>query len=293
MFSDTHFHFHLMTDGDEVKGSESLRGLAKENPFFMMDIGTRCDDLEERILHFEKSLSHLTADEKKRVESFFYFSAGIWPDIEEIKDRERCVKLLENQIVSYKKNKGESHHFAAIGECGLDHHWNPSNPDGRNEADFDSDIYKGEHELFVMQLNLARKMNLPVVVHSRDAFENTISCIDEAGWHNGIIHCWSYGIDEARAFVDRGWYIALGGATTYTKKSRMEQMHKVINFIPADRLLLETDAPYLAPVPMRGHPNTPLYINHTYEFIASQRNMTVQELSDLVDSNCRRLFHLD
>ena len=87
---------------------------------------------------------------------------------------------------------------------------------------------------------------LPVIVHSRDAFEDTLECINNIGYHNGIIHCYSYGIEEARTFLDLGWYIALGGGITYTKKSKLEQMQELIRFIPSDRLLTETDAPYLA-----------------------------------------------
>ncbi|MEE3314778.1 MAG: TatD family hydrolase [Treponema sp.] len=291
MYSDTHFHFVKMCEGDESRGADFFRDAAAYNPFFMMDIGTKCDDLAARISFVEKSLS-LLGDAKLEpdVRRSLFFTAGIWPSAEEIRDRENCVRELERQIAAFQDNSRGFHKLAAVGECGLDHHWNKAGVDSRDEADFDKDTLEGERELFIMQMALARKLNLPVVVHSRDAFEDTISCMDEADFGHGIVHCYSYGKDEAKAFLDRGWHIALGGAVTYTKKRNMDAMADLIRFIPEDRLLLETDAPYLAPVPMRGKPNTPLYIRHTYEFIAGIRGVTVEDLCRTVDDNCGSLF---
>ena len=143
-----------------------------------------------------------------------------------------------------------------------------------------------------MQIQLAKEMNLPVIVHSRDAFEDTLKCIKEVGYHNGIIHCYSYGFEEAQAFLDLGWYISLSGSVTYTKKNKMEEMEKMIQSIPNHRLLCETDAPYLAPVPMRGKTNTPILVEHTYNFVAACKKMPVEELSNLVDKNIKDLFKI-
>ena len=183
-------------------------------------------------------------------------------------------------------------HVIAIGECGLDHHWNPSGADGRTESDFDEQIYRGERELFQAHIELARELDLPVIVHSRDAYEDTLDCIKNIGYDNGIIHCYSYGIDEARTFLDRGWYIALGGGITYTKKSKLEQMEELIRFIPDDRLLTETDAPYLAPVPFRGQPNTPVLVEHVFNFLAQVRSVSLLVLNQTVDENIKRLFKI-
>ena len=127
------------------------------------------------------------------------------------------------EFVGIEKIENSGTKIIAIGECGLDHHWNIANPDKRNLDDFSDELFKGEEELFEMQIALAKKMNLPVIVHSRDAFEQTLSCIKNSGYNNGVIHCYSYGIEEAKEFLDLGWYIALGGGVTYTKKSKMEQ----------------------------------------------------------------------
>ena len=283
MFSDTHFHFKMMTEERGVDGVEVLTTMAQRDCFFGLDIGTRAGDLQGRQLAVEKCIAGITdAQLADKARSFMYFTAGIWPDVESIKDRENQVKLLRESITPDS--------IIAVGECGLDHHWNPSGEDGRCEEDFDEQVYRGERELFEAQIELAHELKLPVIVHSRDAFEDTLECINNVGYHNGIIHCYSYGIDEARAFLDLGWYIALGGGITYTKKSKLEQMSELIRFIPSDRLLTETDAPYLAPVPFRGQANSPVLVEHVFNYIAQARGITVDELNATVDSNIKSLF---
>ncbi|MBQ2552562.1 MAG: TatD family hydrolase [Treponema sp.] len=290
MFSDSHFHLMTMDGGNAECGKQILSDYADLNPAFGVDIGTKCGDLSVRVRHAEECLSLMDDEKKSAVSSFLCFTAGIWPSVNEIKTREESIRTLEKQICDFEKENHFKKHIVAIGECGLDHHWNPSNPDARTEDDFDDEVYAGERELFLMQIQLAKKLDLPVIVHSRDAFDETLSCIDEAGWHNGIIHCYSYGIEEARKFIDRGWYIAFGGGTTYTKKSRMEDMKNLLRYVPSDRILLETDAPYLSPVPLRGKPNVPVNVRFTYEFIASCREVSVEDLCGTVDENLRILF---
>ena len=283
MFSDTHFHFKMMTQERGVDGVEVLTIMAQRDCFFGLDIGTRAGDLQGRQLAVEKCIAGMTDTQlADKAHSFMYFSAGIWPDVESIKDRENQVKLLRESITPDS--------IIAVGECGLDHHWNPSGEDGRCEEDFDEQVYRGERELFEAQIEFARELKLPVIVHSRDAFQDTLECINNIGYHNGIIHCYSYGIEEARTFLDLGWYIALGGGITYTKKSKLEQMQELIRFIPSDRLLTETDAPYLAPVPFRGQANSPVLVEHVFNYIAQARGITVDELNTAVDSNIKSLF---
>lgn len=153
-------------------------------------------------------------------------------------------------------------------------------------------MFDAERELFEMQLEYAKELNLPVIIHSRDAFQDTLDCIKNVGYDNGIIHCYSYGVEEAKAFLDRGWYISFSGGVTYTKKSKMEAMKELLLLIPEDRILLETDSPYLAPVPLRGQMNTPVNVEHTYKYIAEIRGVEVEKLSDTVDSNVKTLFKL-
>ena len=296
MFSDTHFHFHMMTEERGVNGVEVLSALAARNTFFGLDIGTHCDDLATRQACVEQAISQISDSVlAERARDFMYFSAGIWPDVGAMHDRDNQMKVLRQSIeaaVSGGDHDTLHRKVVAVGECGIDHHWNPSGEDGRCESDFDEQTYRGERELFEAHLELARELKLPVIVHSRDGFEDTLDCLKNVGYDNGIIHCYSYGIDEARAFLDRGWYIAFGGAVTYNKKTKLEAVKELLKFVPADRFLCETDAPYLAPVPLRGTVNTPVNVEHVYNFIAEVRGCMPEELSELVDKNIKSLFQL-
>ena len=298
MFSDTHFHFnHTTIDGfmgTTANGVEFLTKMAERNCFFGLDIGTECDDLLNREATLDTSISQIK-DVKlaDKVRNFLYFAAGIWPSPEAIKDRHNQMKILKEQIEAAEKSGDQDtlhRKILALGEFGLDHHWNPAGVDGRCESDFDQAMFDGEKELCKMQLELAQNLKLPAIIHSRDAFEDTMECIKEVGYNNGIIHCYSYGADEAKAFLDAGWYISFSGSVTYTKRSKMEKMIELIKTVPDDRILLETDSPYLAPVPLRGTINTPVNVEHTYRFIAQIRETTPEALSDLVDSNVKKLF---
>lgn len=294
MFSDTHFHFKMMTEERGVDGVDTLSTMATRDCFFGLDIGTRAGDLVGRQFAVEKCIAAISDSHlADKARTFMYFTAGIWPDVDSIKDRENQMKILRESVLAAAKDKDQDtlhRRVIAIGECGLDHHWNPSGADGRCEDDFDEQIFRGERELFQAQIELARDLNLPVIVHSRDAYEDTLDCIKNCGYDKGIIHCYSYGIEEARSFLDRGWYIALGGGITYTKKSKLEQMEELIRFIPQDRLLTETDAPYLAPVPFRGQANTPVLVEHVFNYIAKVRGLSLEALNSLVDENIKRLF---
>ena len=294
MFSDTHFHFKMMTTERGLDGVETLSAMAARNTFFGLDIGTHSDDLAERQACVEQAIAGMADNGlAAKARDFMYFTAGIWPDVGAIHDRDNQMKVLRQSIEAAAS--GGDHDtlhrkIVAVGECGIDHHWNPSGEDGRCESDFDEQTYRGERELFEAHLELARELKLPVIVHSRDGFEDTLDCLKNVGYDNGIIHCYSYGIDEARAFLDRGWYIAFGGAVTYNKKAKLEAVKELLKFVPADRFLCETDAPYLAPVPLRGTVNTPVNVEHVYNFIAEVRGCTPEALSELVDENIKNLF---
>lgn len=300
MYSDTHFHFEHTTDRDNgenpVNGTEILEEMAKRNCFFGLDIGTESDDLLRRQACLDNAIAQIKDTRlAEKARKFVYFSAAIWPSPEEITNRHESMKILKQQIET-AENSGDNdtlnRKIIAIGECGLDHHWNPSGIDGRCESDFNQKMYDTERELFEMQLEFAKEQNLPVIIHSRDAFEETLDCIKNIGYCNGIIHCYSYGTEEAKAFLENGWHISFSGSVTYTKKRKMPEMEELLKLIPDDRILCETDSPYLAPVPFRGKTNTPLFIEHTYRFIAEARKTSPEKLSETVDSNIKKLFNL-
>ncbi len=292
MFSDTHFHFHYLVErGGAGAGKKILEQMARDNVFFGLDIGTRSDDLVSRYESIRSCLDLIEdAELKSRAESFLHYSAGIWPDVDSIENRFSQMKILRTSIKEFEEKYSQK--VCAIGEGGIDHHRNPSGTDGRCESDFGRGMYEGEKELFAMQLELAREMDLPFVMHSRDGFEDTIDVVRNVGWNKGILHCCSYDADKVKEFVELGWYVSFSGSVTYTKKSKADEMNELLRYVPSDRILLETDSPYLSPVPLRGKENNPCNVRHTYEFIANARNSSVESLCSTVDENCIRLFGL-
>lgn len=291
MFSDTHFHFQTMILKGDVDGVSVLEKMATNNCKFGLDIGTKADDLFERQNCLKNEIKKINDDKlSKKICDFLYFSAGIWPDFDSIHSRFEKMQILEKNIEDFNKNNFLNKKIIAIGEGGIDHHWNPTGVDERCENDFDKKTFFEEKELFEMQLDLAKKMNLPFICHSRDGFSDTVECIKNSKYERGIIHCFSYGFEEAKVFLDLGWFISLSGSVTYAKKSKITEMENLIRYIPDDRLLCETDSPYLSPVPLRGKTNSPVNIEHTYNFIAQKKGISVEELCELVDKNIENVF---
>lgn len=292
MYSDTHFHFNII---DDSARRSVLQTFVSRSTFFAQDIGVLYDDLPLRQDLMQSSIDSLESEaERDTLRHIISFSAGIWPSVEAIKDRVNQVAVLEKNInLALQSDNAFFRRITALGECGLDHHWNASGVDGRAESDFDKQILLGECELFEMQLDLAQKFDLPVVIHSRDAAKDTFNCLKNIGYENGVIHCCTYGIEDVRKFLDYGFYIGFTGSVTYTKKSKMEDMKKLLCYVPEDRILLETDSPYLAPVPFRGQSNTPILIDAVYKFVAEMRSTNAENLSATVDKNCSKLFRLN
>jgi TatD DNase family protein len=161
-----------------------------------------------------------------------------------------------------------------IGEIGLDYH-------------YDFSPREEQQEVFVRQLEIAKELRLPIVIHTREAWRDTVAILRQS-WDmslGGIFHCFSEGIDEAREAMSI--YLGLGGVVTFPKA---EKLREAASFVPLDRILLETDAPYLAPVPYRGKRNEPAYVVDTAKRLAALRGLTLDELDTITTQNFRRLF---
>lgn len=165
----------------------------------------------------------------------------------------------------------------AIGECGLDYHYENSPRDRQRDA-------------FADQLALAAKLDLPVVVHTRDAEADTRALIEEAAplGVRGVLHCYTGSLELAEAAIALGWYVSFSGIVTFAKWSAND----VVRAVPKDRLLVETDAPYLAPVPVRGRRNEPQFVPHIARRLAAVRGEPPAELAAATIRNTRRLFGL-
>ena len=277
MFTDSHCHLRHISQ-KAVHFPLILKAMQEEGFPFIMDIGTDAGDFTPR---YNTIADAWGADGS--IPNFIHFSAGLWPGRTAIEHRVEAMQKLDADIQAILKS-GQP--YTAVGECGIDRYWNHAGATGTGTGDL-----AGEEQLFKEQLALAQRYGLAVIIHSRDGFEPTLRCIDEVGWHRGVIHCFSYGKKEAETFLERGWYLSFPGTITYADNAEATfKITELLRMVPDDRLLLETDAPYLAPQPVRREINTPLNIPYTYRTASEYRHCTVEHLCEIVHRNCRRLF---
>lgn len=197
-----------------------------------------------------------------------YLTIGYHPS--EVNDiSEEDLNLLEEQIKNNKKVVG-------VGEIGLDYHY------GKDDIEI-------QKRLFRKQMNLASKLNLPVVIHSRDATEDTINILKEYPDVVGDIHCFSGSLETAKIYISMGYMLGIGGVVTFKNSN----LYKVIEVIGLDNIILETDAPYLAPTPFRGKINSSKYIPYIAEKLAEILNLEVQKVAKITTRNASKLFDLD
>ena len=199
-----------------------------------------------------------------------YACVGFHPE-----DFEVLTKEDEQKLISLAKNEK----VVAIGEIGLDYHFRSDNKDFQKY-------------LFVRQLEIAHDLKKPVVVHVRDAMEDAISILREHKdllEYGGVIHCFGGDVDDAKRLLDLGLVFTFGGICTFKNSKTMQD---VIQFLPLDRILLETDTPYLAPVPLRGQVNEPKNVVFVAEKIAQLKNMNIEEIAKITTKNAKRVFKI-
>jgi TatD DNase family protein len=197
-----------------------------------------------------------------------YAAVGIHPH-----DAVDYTDLVEKRI---RAMAGERK-VVAIGETGLDYHYDHSPRDIQREA-------------FRRQLSLARELNLPVVIHSREAKEDTLRILSESGVDRGVMHCFSGDMDMAERAMAMGLYISFSGTLTFKNAVRLRE---IAGKIPDEYLLIETDAPYLSPMPHRGRRNEPSYVVYTAERLAELRGVSYEDIARITSLNARRLFGLN
>ena len=187
------------------------------------------------------------------------------------------VKSWDDSFIEKIKNYAKNSKIAAIGEIGLDYYWDKSF----------NDLQK---EVFIKQIKLANELNLPIDIHAREAHKDTYDIIQE---HNNgskvIMHCFSGSVEFARECVKAGFYLGIGGVVTFKNAVKMKEVAKDI---PLERILLETDAPYLTPVPFRGKENQPAYVKYVAEEIASLRGISVEEVAQITTENAKTVFNI-
>lgn len=198
---------------------------------------------------------------------FIYGAIGVHP--------EECNELSEENFYIIEENiKLEK--AVAVGEIGLDYYWDT----------VEKEIQK---KWFERQIELAKKYRKPMVIHSRDAAKDTLDIMKACQSQDigGVIHCFSYGVEMAREYLNMGFYLGVGGVVTFKNAKKLKE---VVEYTPLDRILLETDCPYLAPVPNRGKRNSSLNLVYIAEEIAKLKNITYEEVVEVTEKNAKIMY---
>lgn len=201
---------------------------------------------------------------------FVYAAVGVHPsEIEE----------LDEDFMLWMKEQTDDKKTVAIGEIGLDYYW-----------DKEPEVQERQRYWFGRQIELARETNLPIIVHSRDAAADTMQVMKDhhAEEIPGVIHCYSYSKEMALEFIKMGYYIGVGGVVTFKNAKKLKE---TVEAIPLDKILLETDCPYMAPEPYRGKRNSSLYLPYVIEEIARIKGVSTEEVERVTEENARKLFH--
>ncbi len=253
MFTDSHCHIHAQdfdADRDAV-----LQRMRENNVLCVSDI---CDDIKEMPQLLEFCSRHQN----------IYTSVGVHPEY-----ADRYPDFKPEDLLKYANNP----YVIGIGECGLDYYYN-------------ADIK--EHQLRVLKVHImaAQESGLPLIIHNRASDEDMIKILTEAYRQKpfkGELHCFSSSAELCKAALDIGFYISASGIITFKKS---EELRKIFAEVPNDKLLIETDAPYLAPVPHRGQRNEPAFVVHTAEVLAQIKKMSITEIAQLTTNNFLSLF---
>lgn len=254
---DTHAHYDddaFAKDREELLGSLQGHGVGK-----VVNVSASVKSLEETKQLMERY-------------PYVYGAFGIHPDdaglvtpevLEQIRKLCRCEKAV------------------AVGEIGLDYYWH------KEQAE-----HKRQQEVFCAQLELAREEGLPFMVHSREAAEDTLRIVREyvsGGMHGGIIHCFSYSRELAREYLNMGLFLGIGGVVTFKNARRLKE---VVEYAPLEQLVLETDAPYLAPEPYRGQRNASPYLRYVAAEIAQIKKLSPDTVVRVTTKNAGRLLKI-
>ncbi len=200
----------------------------------------------------------------------FWCSAGVHPDNEGVREPSQGDLLTLAALPR----------VVAIGETGLDYY----RLNGRNIDDM-----HWQRERYRTHIRAARASAKPLVIHTRSASDDTLAILREEGGASGVFHCFTETAEVARAALDLGFYISFSGIVTFRNA---EELREVARFVPLDRLLIETDSPYLAPVPFRGKTNQPAYVAHVGAAVATLRGIAPEALASATSANFERLFNV-
>lgn len=255
MIFDTHAHYddeQFDHDRDELLRSLESQGIGR-----VVNIGASVASTQATVALTEQY-------------PFVYGAVGVHPS---------SAYEMNDDVLEWLRSLTKLPKIVAIGEIGLDYYW-----------DKEEDVRENQKKWFIRQLTLARECGLPVCIHSRDAAKDTLDIMKAHGQNlGGVIHCFSYSVEIAREYVKMGYYIGIGGVVTFKNARAIKE---VVADLPLERIVLETDCPYLAPVPHRGKRNSSLNLHYVTQAISEIKGISVAEVEAVTWENAMKLYRL-
>ena len=254
MIFDTHAHYD--DDAFDADREEIIKALLESDVKKIVNVGANLKTSQNSI------------DLSNRYD-LFYAAVGVHPDDCDEIDDAGIEKLRE-----MSKDK----RVVAIGEIGLDYYWHKDNPDIQKNA-------------FKRQIELAKELSLPIIIHSREAARDTMDILAEtnAGVNSGVVHCFSYSPEIAIEAIKLGFYVGVGGVVTFKNAKKLKE---TVERIPLEKIVLETDCPYLAPVPFRAKRNSSLYLEYVVEEIAMLKQTDPETVKEITYKNALDMYRL-
>ena len=255
MIFDTHAHYD--DEAFDADREDILSGLSSRNIGYVVNIGVDIPTSKSS-LELAKKYGNI------------YAAIGFHPS--------ETKQMSEDDIEWLKTHAVKENKVVAIGEIGLDYHWSESEEENKNQQHW-----------FRRQITLAKEVGMPIVVHSREAAADTMNIIkdENAADCGGIIHCYSYSAEQARQYVDMGFYIGVGGVITFKNARRLIE---TVEAIPLERIVLETDCPYLAPEPHRGKRNDSSLLPLVVSKISELKGVAPQDVIDVTTDNAKTVY---
>lgn len=239
---------------------------------FDKDRKTLLNDLKKQGVGFVVNVGASLETTKKAIEladefDFIYAAAGVHPNE---------TQELEEDNFCWLKEQTNHKKVVAVGEIGLDYYW-------------DEPARSVQKQWFERQLEMAREVKLPVIIHSRDAAKDTLDMMKSLHAEDigGVVHCFSYGKETARDYLNMGYYLGIGGVVTFNNAKKLKE---VVEYTPLENILLETDCPYLAPVPKRGKRNYSGNLRFVAEEIAKIKNVSYEEVVNITEDNTKKMY---
>lgn len=257
MIFDTHAHYDdeaFDADRDVLLESMESNGIGT-----IVNVCASIDGLEKTIALMEKY-------------PFVYGAIGVHPDDADQMTQETLDKI--RTLLQHEK-------AVAVGEIGLDYYWHK-----------EKEEHLIQQNMFCAQMEIAREEKLPFMIHSREAAEDTLNIVREymkGGMYGGIIHCFSYSKEIAREYLNMGLSLGIGGVVTFQNARKLRE---VVEYAPMEQIVLETDSPYLAPVPFRGKRNSSRNLPYVVNRIAELKGITPEEVIEITEKNARKLLNL-